>query len=566
MHLTPDNTVSSVEKHLLIFLFVLFGAAVCLGGAESAAVCACLAVLSFFGVAGFAFRQKRLVLPLGLSGLSLFVLTAGYFFTILYAADRGTALVGAVKFCLPTLFMLLLVFCPAAFREKLLAVVPIVGVALTVVGAPTRLIEPLSDLFWQNGRFHGGFVYANSFAFFLLCGLVIVSFYAENAKKYLLPSIFSAVLLLGLLLTGSRSVFALTALYVVFALIFLKTARRFLPPLFAVGALLAALLSGGEGGIARLWTAFSNSATLTERFLYARDLLPVILRHPFGTGFKGYQYLQSEFQTTYYSATYVHNDWLQIMIDIGWIPALLFAAAWVKNIVKKGQTPMRRVLLTLMGAHMCVDFDLQFFGLFFLAILCFDFQGERQFVAENKKMRTVAAASCCLLGLLCLPLGAALSLEETGHYDSALKLYPYLTDSQLIELRTTQDSARARQLAESLVKRNPHLALPYDALALLDASEGRYADAVEKKETALTIAKWNDAEYVDYFNLLRRSYEQSRINGDPASAMRYRDKMKALPEKIERVLAQLSPYAEAIGNVPELELPAYITEYIAELS
>ena len=45
----------------------------------------------------------------------------------------------------------------------------------------------------------------------------------------------------------------------------------------------------------RFLTTSLHSSTLLGRLLYAQDALPVILRHPFGLGYRSYTYMQGSF-------------------------------------------------------------------------------------------------------------------------------------------------------------------------------------------------------------------------------------------------------------------------------
>ena len=47
-------------------------------------------------------------------------------------------------------------------------------------------------------------------------------------------------------------------------------------------------------------------------------------------------------------------------------------------------------------------------------------------------------------------------LENNKNYEDAIKIYPYLTDSQLVVLRQTEDVNIAKETAESVIKRNKY--------------------------------------------------------------------------------------------------------------
>ena len=73
-------------------------------------------------------------------------------------------------------------------------------------------------------------------------------------------------------------------------------------------ALLFVAITGNQDTIGRFLTISLESSTLMGRLLYYRDVLPVILKHPFGLGYMGYYYAQGGFQTGVYATKFVHNE------------------------------------------------------------------------------------------------------------------------------------------------------------------------------------------------------------------------------------------------------------------
>ena len=59
-----------------------------------------------------------------------------------------------------------------------------------------------------------------------------------------------------------------------------------------------------------------------------------------------YYYLQGSFQTGVYSVLNIHNELMQVLLDVGWIPAALMVMAVVKSFMAKqtGLTKRRRLI------------------------------------------------------------------------------------------------------------------------------------------------------------------------------------------------------------------------------
>ena len=116
----------------------------------------------------------------------------------------------------------------------------------------------------------------------------------------------------------------------------------------------------GEQNIGRIFTVFRYSSTWKGRILYDLDALKMIAKYPFGMGYHGYAYVQGRMQTGVYKTLFVHNDWLQAALDLGILPAVLFAAVMLRQLLKGSQSSMQKQILLLIMLHMLVDFDLQF--------------------------------------------------------------------------------------------------------------------------------------------------------------------------------------------------------------
>ena len=246
-------------------------------------------------------RQKKLSIRFNMLLTALLALLAGYLLTPFWAVDSGMALLGFFKFLPAALFWLLLMQLGPEVRERLFLTIPVSGITMTLLSYPTRWIPALTPYFYASGRLGGFFQYSNSFALFLLLGIIPLAF--QKKRRFLcLAGIL--VLLFGILATGSRTVFVLTVL--IFLWLCLTRKRLCIPLMLLLAACVAAALlfvaiTGNQDTIGRFLTISLESSTLMGRLLYYRDVLPVILKHPFGLGYMGYYYAQGGFQTGVYA-------------------------------------------------------------------------------------------------------------------------------------------------------------------------------------------------------------------------------------------------------------------------
>ena len=97
------------------------------------------------------------------------------------------------------------------------------------------------------------------------------------------------------------------------------------------GAFAYVTFTGDFQNIGRFLTSSLNSSTLLGRLLYWQDGIKILMDYPMGCGWRGYSFLQGLYQTGVYEVRYIHNDYLQLMLDGGILPGLLFLILIVKE-------------------------------------------------------------------------------------------------------------------------------------------------------------------------------------------------------------------------------------------
>ena len=211
-----------------------------------------------------------------------------------------------------------------------------------------------------------------------------------------------------------------------------------------------------------------GASTFIGRFLYFKDAAPMILRHPFGIGYLGYFYTQTTFQTGVYSVKYIHNDILQFALDIGWIPAAVFAGAVIKSIFSKGVSFENRVILSVMFLHCLFDFDLQFIAVFMLMLVFM-----KRDSGKTVKIKKAAVLSCAtVLAALSLYFSVALALFTFGKTEASNSMYPYNTDNLIKMLKVYGGTNEAQDIADSIIENNEYVYYAYAEKARAAYTEG----------------------------------------------------------------------------------------------
>jgi O-antigen ligase len=311
-------------------------------------------------------EKKLLFLPFHFL-LLLFVIS--YWAAIYYALDHELALEEALKVTPILLVALLAAGLNLEQKLKVLKVCTWVGSGIVVIGV-------LFQLYRQN-RLESTMEYANALAILLLfAGILSIIFYVKEKKPY---HLFNLILqITGLLLTLSRSVWILWIGAIVLLILTYKL-LRIKELLFKIGlahlaALALAILVKWDFFffLNRIQSIHTKASELQIRLVYWQDSLAMIGDHwLFGTGGGGWSVLLAEYSNPIYYVKYVHNQYLQIFMDVGLIGAALFIAligmfykhAWDQiktNADNKFWLQGAAIAAAFLLLHAGFDFDLSF--------------------------------------------------------------------------------------------------------------------------------------------------------------------------------------------------------------
>ena len=541
-----------------------------------------LGLLSFFAGGFYAFlafpvalylsvwlmlRSKKaggLRLCLSLESVAVLLVVLAYGLTAFWGIDRGLAWWGFVKFIPLVLYAAVLMQLDQQEREETLCLIPLAGVIMTLGGTVLQFIPVLQTRIMPNGQFAGFFEYPNTYALFALLGIILLFTAKEIKPRFYL---YAAVLLLGICFSGSRT----TGILLVMAVVVMLWGRKELRSgLCMVGVLLAAgavyvladrlgLKPQADAGL----STGTDTGTLLVRWLYFKDALRMILTHPFGLGYLGYSFLQGSVQTSVYHVTYVHNELLQLFLDVGWIPVLVLVAALAKSFFGKGAGLKNRLLMFVILAHAMMDFDLQFLSVWFILLSMMNFAGKRQRVV---KLHSFGAASVCGIGLLAmLWLCAGDFCYNFGWNQACLQLTPFHTSALTKELPGQTDVYELGETADKILDLNSHVSLAYSAKANAALAEGQVLSVMDLKKQAILNSRYELEEYLDYFDKLHAIMTLYRNQGDMASAEICRQKILEIPEMIQQVLEETDPQAWNVKHKPELELPQEYLDMLEQL-
>lgn len=509
-------------------------------------------------------KQGYLRLTLNFNSIAVMLVMLGYCITPMWAADKGMAVFGILRYVPVALYVLTLMQMTPEQKQQCLGLIPISGAGMTVLSCLLLLLPGTAPYLTVSSRLAGFLQYPNTYAAFLLAGLIL-QYSKESRRKS--DFLMDAILLLGIILSGSKTVFVLLIVSGIWLAVIHRKGKTILTlgGLFAAAALFALLLSNVD--VLQHGNRFRDiritSGSFLLRLLYYEDVLPMILKNPIGYGYQGYRALLGIFQTGRYHAAYIHNGLLQLLFEIGWLPACAMAAAFLRAMFSRKTMPGQRLLLTILLAHCMLDFDLQFFIFWVILLTCLDFESSAQWKLEKKTVGIVFI-SVCLVS--CLWMGAVDFCYSIGKTDISLRLMPSHTDSLSVKLRQTSDIHVLNETADRILKGNPTFSLAYSAKANAALSQGDILNMMAYKEQAIRCSPHTAEEYMDYFDKLYAVSKLYLQNGDIKSAEYCERKIVQIYGMVRSVQEATDPRASQIGDYMVLKLPIRYRIYMRMLN
>lgn len=482
------------EKTYMISLPIILSL-IAFGGFYSFSVYLTGAVVLLFLFLQLGKRKKSRTAKNGIFYGSL-LLCASALISAFVGVNKGMAWLGFLRVVVLAVWIFYLIQFSKEERDGALSIIPYSGAIMVIVGMVALVIPGMKAFFWQAGRFGGTFQYSNTCALFLLMGLLILVRESKpKAKEFLIYDF----LLLGIFLTGSKGTILILIPVFIWMMIKKKEFRKngiLVMGVLIVAGILYGVLSGDFQNVARIYTLFRYPSTLLGRFLYMKDAFPVLMSQPLGIGYMGYAGMQPEIQTGVYTSLFVHNDWMQMALDFGWLFLLVSAGVIIWQFKTGKQEPFKKIMLLVICTYSLLEFHFQYLSIVMMIPLLFDFK-EDTFI-EKKAIVAKENQVFALLGmvLMCY-FGIASLLTYVGEGKTALSMYPYDTQAMETVLAEETDKEKAVALAEDIIKIYPYSSQSYNVLAYGALMDGDYEKALNYKMKVLGLKKYNMMEYAD---------------------------------------------------------------------
>lgn len=537
---------------------------------------------------GIFIKNKKIKIEINNMFLLSVILFVFSLLGIFWAIDKNDAIIGTLRFLSLVIFSILLMQCKKEEKEKILNIIPYSGLLMLIFSIIIGFIPNLRDIvFSESNRITGLFQYSNVFALYLLIGFIIITNkkkteeknvknkkteeknkeknrekFLEKIKKYS-PIICGIILLIGILMTGSRTTFIITTIYIIY-LCFRKENkyRKIYGITYAVILILLGiyvLITKNIETIGRIFTISMDSSTLLGRILYWKDGLNLLLDNIFGYGYMGYSYKIYEIQTGMYYTKFVHNDYLQMALDIGIVPLIIFIVSLVKSIFSKNNSKLNKIILIVIMLHMFLEFDLQFMIIFYILLICLEEKSYKEYEIEK------SITSYFTIGIVILVYGyygVACFMNYIKQDKIAINMLENFTEAKINVMNSTENINTANRLADEILENNKYAYQAYGIKAIYYLQNNEFDKMIEMKKKEIALDKYNPQVYEDYVLYLSQVLEKYAKEQNNEEIIKYSKYIFEVEDMIEDVKNKTDKITEKLQDSSKIELNEETINYI----
>lgn len=548
-----------------------------------------LVTLIFSGILlGIFIKNKKLKIEINNMFLLSVILFVFSLLGIFWAIDKNDAIIGTLRMLSLVIFSILLMQCKKEEKEKILNVIPYSGLVMLILSIIIGFIPALRNIVYsESNRITGMFQYSNVFALYLLIGFIIITNKKkkeekvkeakeesvkteknkkENREKLLKkysPIICGIILLIGILMTGSRTTFIITTIYIIY-LCFRKENRyrKIYGITYAVILLLLGiyvLITKNIETIGRIFTISMDSSTLLGRILYWKDGLNLLLENIFGYGYMGYSYKVYEIQTGMYYTKFVHNDYLQMALDIGIIPLVIFIIFLVKSLFSKNNSKLNKIILIAIIIHMFLEFDLQFMIIFYILLMCLEEKTYKKIEIEK------SITSYLVIGIIILVYGyygIACFMNYIKQDEIAINMLGDFTEAKVNVMNSTENLNTANRLADEVLEKNIYAYQAYGIKAIYYLQNNEFEKMIEMKKKEISLDKYNPQVYEDYVFCLSQVLEKYAKEQNDEEIIKYSKYVFEVENMIQDVKNKTDKITEKLQDSSKIELSEETLNYI----
>lgn len=505
-------------------------------------------------------KNKKFIFTKDIKFIAICIWAISYLLTAFWSADTELSVLGFFKFFTVPIFILTIMQYEYTKeeRDKWFEAISKIGAIMVVLCIFFILIGKHDVFFYQN-RLAGFFNYANSFAMFLLVGFIITGF-KKDFK--IIDFIVMNLLLIGIILTNSRSIMIITAFSFIITLIFSKLDKKtksIITGSILITGVITVYIVGTFGVSNRLSEVSGNSSEWLLRILYYKDAIRMLKDNIFGYGYMAWWYMQEGLQTGAYDAQYIHNGLLQVAVDAGVIPALLVVIIFIKAFFEKNREIRDKVLMVIILGHALIDFDMEFMAIMLPLFMTLEF--DKKFEIRSVKI-TNMALSIVFISYSFFAL--VVTCNKFQKYDISNSLFEYsiaLND----ELELESDIIKVLDISEKLYKKNKYYLNSAKVLSQREQSINNYEKAYEYELWIVQNKKYTMRNYIEFVSFLQDAIKYYYSIGDMENVKLFISRLIEVENMVQTVKDTSDELAYKIAHKPRLDMPEEMQKYIREM-
>jgi len=293
----------------------------------------------------------------------------------------------------------------------------------------------------------------------------------------------------------------------------------------------------------------NESSTLRERFLFIQDSFELSKQSPvIGFGGEGFTVLYYNVQQLPYRSKRIHNEFMEILVDLGWLGIILFIAVFsllfvflYKNMKSSSEKTIHiAVFLSLLQIllHSLLDFNMHYAISWFIVfwLLTISFSQDKfwteikviQFFEQHFKLKKITFHVMSLIAFIAIFINfnfisaeqSFAHFKQTGAIESienSVRKNPFKRQ-YLFEYGKVLHSINDNEIdnvIQKLIKLEPNNSITLEMVAYLFELQKKYDEALEYYEEALSLDRYNTNLYVKVSSLQLETGTQENIEKVP---------------------------------------------------
>lgn len=278
----------------------------------------------------------------------------------------------------------------------------------------------------------------------------------------------------------------------------------------------------------------------------------------------GFSYKYPEFQTAMYYIRFVHNDYLQIALDIGIIPMILFVIILIKSLFSKNINNINKLILFFLMINMFFDINIEFFVIMAILILVI-------FEEKNEKVikfSFVITGITIIIIAIAFYFGIAQFMNFLGKSSIATKMISIYTDPKVEKMNDDLNDNNligANIEADEIIANNKYIVEAYETKALYYLDNKEFDKSIEMLDKTILLDKYNMEKYDNYVYAISQIIEYELNSKNYDKVQKYMRLVIKVPDRVKELKRNTSKLQKYFIDKPDYKLNNNTLDYIDKI-